>query len=44
MYIYISILIYVSNNMSSPNLTMVHGQRSTADYSPWGHKESDMTV
>ena len=20
-----------------------HGQRSLADYSPWGHKESDMT-
>ena len=20
-----------------------HGQRSQADYSPWGHKESDMT-
>ena len=20
-----------------------HGQRSPADYSPWGHKESDMT-
>ena len=21
-----------------------HGQRSQAGYSPWGHKESDMTV
>ena len=21
----------------------VHGQRSLASYSPWGHKESDMT-
>ena len=21
----------------------LHGQRSLADYSPWGHKESDMT-
>ena len=21
----------------------VHGQRSLAGYSPWGHKESDMT-
>ena len=21
-----------------------HGQRSLADYSPWGHKESDMTL
>ena len=20
-----------------------HGQRSLADYSPWGHKQSDMT-
>ena len=20
-----------------------HGQKSLADYSPWGHKESDMT-
>ena len=20
-----------------------HGQRSLADYSPWGHRESDMT-
>ena len=20
-----------------------HGQRSLGDYSPWGHKESDMT-
>ena len=20
-----------------------HGQRSLADYSPWGHKEADMT-
>ena len=21
----------------------IHGQRSLAGYSPWGHKESDMT-
>ena len=26
-----------------PSLGQSHGQRNPASYSPWGHKESDMT-
>ena len=28
---------------SSPLAGKFHGQRSLADYTPWGHNESDMT-
>ena len=32
-----------SNLLQCSCLETPHGQRSLAGYSPWGHKESDMT-
>ena len=32
------------NPLQYPCLENHHGQRSLADYIPWGHKESDMTA
>ena len=32
-----------SNQLQYPCLENPHGQGSVVDYSPWGHKESDMT-
>ena len=31
------------NSLQYSFLENLHGQRSLAGYSPWGHKESDMT-
>ena len=29
--------------MAAPSSMLTRGQRNLVDYSPWGHKESDMT-
>ena len=34
----------LEEKMATPSsMEELHGQRSLAGYSPWGHKESDMT-
>ena len=33
----------LEKGMATHSSILAHGQRSLVSYSPWGHKESDMT-